>query len=144
MRASSKARARAPTSIGRSWPACIYQAIKRASEDYGAPPIYITENGCAFATGPGADGRVHDVERIAFYEEYVGQVGRAAMEGYDVRGYLAWSLLDNLEWSDGYRPRFGITYVDFENGQKRTIKDSGYWFRDLIKAGELEYDETLE
>jgi beta-glucosidase len=125
------------------WPACIYQAIKRASADYGRPPIYITENGCAFSTGPGADGRVRDTERIAFYQGYVGQVARAAAEGHDVRGYLAWSLLDNLEWQDGYGPRFGITYIDFENSQDRTIKDSGYWFRDLIQAGEISYDETL-
>ena len=54
-----------------------------------------------------------------------------------MRGYYAWSLLDNFEWAFGYSQRFGLTYVDFENGQKRIIKDSGYWYRDLIKAGQI-------
>lgn len=125
------------------WPAAIYQAIRRISVDYGRPPIYITENGCAYPTSPGDDGRVHDHERIEFYDGYVGQVARAFDEGYDVRGYFAWSLLDNLEWSDGYGPRFGLTFVDFDNDLRRTIKDSGYWFRDLIARGEITYDETL-
>ena len=82
-------------------------------------------------------------ERIDFYKGYIGQVGRAIDEGADVRGYYAWSLLDNFEWAMGYSQRFGLVYVDFENEQKRFVKDSGYWYRDLIAAGEIEYDETL-
>ena len=125
------------------WPAAIYQAIKRIDADYGHPPIYITENGCSYQTEPGPDLRVHDDERIDFYRQYIGQVARAFDEGCDVRGYLAWSLLDNFEWSAGYSHRFGIVYCDYENEQKRIIKDSGYWFRDLIARGEIEYDEAL-
>ena len=89
------------------------------------------------------DGRVHDADRVDCYNGYIGQVARAIDEGADVRGYYAWSLLDNFEWAFGYNQRFGLTYVDFENGQKRIIKDSGYWYRDLIKAGQIQYDETL-
>jgi beta-glucosidase len=111
--------------------------------DYGHPPIYVTENGCSYGVAPGPDGRVHDDKRIDFYRGYVGQVARAFDEGCDVRGYYAWTLLDNFEWATGFSQRFGLTYCDFENGQKRTIKDSGYWFRDLIAANEIEYDETL-
>ncbi len=125
------------------WPAAIYQMIKRIDADYGHPPIYVTENGCSYGVAPGADGRVHDDKRIDFYRGYVGQVARALDEGCDVRGYYGWTLLDNFEWATGFSQRFGLTYCDFENGQKRTIKDSGYWFRDLIAANEIEYDGTL-
>ncbi len=125
------------------WPAALYRAIMRTHKDYGRP-IYVTENGCSYSTAPGADGRVHDDKRIQFYQGYIGQVGRALAEGAGVRGYYAWSLIDNFEWTFGYSQRFGLIYADFDDGQKRLIKDSGYWYRDLIAAGEIEYDETLE
>ena len=67
--------------------------------EYGPLPIYITENGCSYPTGPGSDGQVHDAERIAYYEAHIGQVARAISEGSDIRGYFAWSLLDNFEWA---------------------------------------------
>jgi beta-glucosidase len=124
------------------WPAALYQMIMRAHRDYGLP-IYITENGCSYSTAPDTDGRVRDNDRIEFHKGYIGQVARAIDEGADVRGYFTWSLLDNFEWTFGYSQRFGIVYVDFENEQKRIVKDSGYWYRDLIAAGEIEYDETL-
>jgi beta-glucosidase len=123
------------------WPAALYQMIKRIDKDYGLP-IYVTENGCSYPTVPDANGRVADQERIDFYNGFIGQVGRAIDEGCDVRGYYGWTLIDNFEWAEGYRQRFGIVHVDFET-QQRTIKDSGYWFRDLIAKNEIEYDETL-
>ena len=124
------------------WPAALYRQIMRFHKDYGLP-IYVTENGCSYSTGPGPDGRVHDKERIEFYNGYIGQEGRAIDEGADVRGYYAWTLIDNFEWAMGYSQRFGIVHVDLENNAGRTIKDSGYWYRDLIAAGQIEYDETL-
>jgi beta-glucosidase len=124
------------------WPAALYQMIMRVHRDYGLP-IYVTENGCSYPTAPDADGRVRDQERIDFYKGYIGQVGRAIDEGADVRGYYAWTLIDNFEWAMGYSQRFGLVYVDFENEQKRIVKNSGHWYRDLIAAGEIEYDETL-
>jgi beta-glucosidase len=124
------------------WPAALYSMIMRIHRDYGLP-IYITESGCSYSTPPDADGRVRDNERIDYYKGYIGQVGRAIDEGADVRGYYTWTLLDNFEWTFGYSQRFGVVYVDFEDGQKRYVKDSGYWYRDLIAAGEIEYDETL-
>ena len=124
------------------WPAAIYRITMRISRDY-ARPIYITENGCSYPDGPDADGRVRDDRRIAFYRGYIGQLARAIDEGADVRGYYAWSLLDNFEWNSGYSQRFGLVHVDFEQGCRRTVKDSGYWYRDLIRSGAIEYDETL-
>jgi beta-glucosidase len=126
------------------WPAAIYRMIMRVTKDYGRPPIYVTENGCSFGDRPGADGRVHDDRRVDFYHGYIGQVGRALAEGADVRGYYAWTLLDNFEWAMGFSQRFGIIDCDFEDAQRRTVKDSGYWYRDLIAKGEIEYDDTLE
>ena len=124
------------------WPAALYQMIKRVDADYGHPPIYVTENGCSYPTAPGPDGRVPDKERIDFYHGYVGQTARAIDEGCDVRGYYAWTLLDNFEWATGTSQRFGLTYTDFDT-LKRTVKDSGYWFRDLIAKNQIDYDETL-
>jgi beta-glucosidase len=124
------------------WPASIYQMIMRVHRDY-AKPMYITENGCSYPDGPGADGRVHDDKRTDYLRGYIGQVLRAREEGADLRGYLLWSLLDNFEWAFGYSQRFGIIHTDFDT-LRRTVKDSGYWYRDMIASGELEYDETLE
>jgi beta-glucosidase len=123
------------------WPAALYTAIMRTHRDYGKP-MYITENGCS-VDDKVEGGAVHDPDRIDFYDGYIGQVGRAIDEGADVRGYYAWTLIDNFEWTFGMSQRFGLIHVDFENGQKRTIKDSGYWYRDLIAKGEIDYDETL-
>jgi beta-glucosidase len=122
-------------------PAAIYQMIMRVAKDYGRP-IYVTENGCSYDDGPGADGKVHDQRRVDYLRGYIGQVGRALDEGADVRGYYLWSLMDNFEWAFGFSQRFGIVHVDFET-LKRTVKDSGEFYRDVIAAGEIAYDETL-
>ena len=123
------------------WPAAIYQMLMRTWKDYGKP-VYVTENGCSFGDRPGPDGRVRDDRRIDFLNGFIGQVGRAIDEGADVRGYYLWTLIDNFEWAEGFDQRFGIIDVDHET-QKRTIKDSGYWYRDLIASNTIEYDETL-
>jgi beta-glucosidase len=122
-------------------PAAIYQMIMRVSKDYGRP-VYITENGCSYDDGPGADGGVRDQRRVDYLRGYIGQVGRALAEGADVRGYYLWSLMDNFEWALGFSQRFGIVHVDFDT-LKRTVKDSGHYYRDLVAAGEMEYDEAL-
>lgn len=96
------------------------------------PPIHITENGCSFADEPGADGAVHDPERIDFLDGHLRAVREAMDAGVDVRGYFVWSLLDNFEWSKGYAPRFGLVHVDYET-QRRTPKDSFTWYRKLVR-----------
>lgn len=119
------------------YPPAIYQVITRIWNDYRLP-IVITENGCAFNEGPDENGAVSDDRRISLLQRYIGQVGRAIGEGADVRGYFHWTLTDNFEWIQGFSQRFGLIYVDFPT-QQRTIKKSGYWYRDLIRSNRLEY-----
>jgi beta-glucosidase len=129
------------------WPASLYRIIRRVDEDYGHPPIYITENGCAANARPGADGLVHDPDRVDYLAGHLGQMARAIDDGCDVRGYFAWSLLDNFEWAAGYSQRFGIVWVDLDDasaqGGRRTVKDSGWWLRDLVAGAPLDYDDSL-
>jgi beta-glucosidase len=96
------------------------------------PDLYITENGCAYGDGPGSDGVVHDPKRIDYLSTHLKAISNAIAQGSPVKGYYQWSLMDNFEWALGYEKRFGIVHVDFDT-QKRTIKDSGYWYRDQIK-----------
>jgi beta-glucosidase len=117
------------------YPESIYQIIMRIWNDYRLP-IYITENGCSYIDSPDKDGAVNDDRRVSFLERYIAQVGRAIEEGADVRGYYHWTLTDNFEWAEGYNQRFGLVYVDFPT-QRRIIKRSGYWYRDLIVANRL-------
>jgi len=96
-------------------------------------PIYITENGLSCNDKVYLDGKVHDPDRIDFLTRYIRCLRKAAEDGVDVRGYFHWCVTDNFEWSMGYTERFGMVYCDFET-QKRIIKDSGYWYRDVIKT----------
>lgn len=103
------------------------------TERYGLP-IYITENGQACNDRIFLDGRVHDPDRIDFMERYLTSLSKGIARGADVRGYYHWSLMDNYEWASGYAPRFGLIFVDFNDpDRRRIIKDSGYYYRDLIK-----------
>jgi beta-glucosidase len=103
-------------------------------ERYGNPPVYITENGAAFYDPPTAvDGEVDDPLRVAYLRDHLRAVRRALESGVDVRGYFAWSFLDNLEWSLGFSKRFGIVHVDFAT-QRRTPKASARFFSKIIAA----------
>ena len=97
-----------------------------------APKIYITENGSAWPDTVAADGRIYDPEREAYLMGHLTAAAEALEAGVDLRGYFGWSLLDNYEWAYGYDKRFGYTYVDYAT-QRRTIKESGRAFADLIK-----------
>ena len=100
---------------------------------YGPIPLYVTENGAAFYDPPVAEhGRVDDPLRIDYLRKHLHAVLDAREQGADVRGYFAWSLLDNYEWSAGYSHRFGIVHVDYET-QQRTIKESGKFYADVIR-----------
>ncbi|MEU3646840.1 GH1 family beta-glucosidase [Lentzea sp. NPDC034063] len=99
------------------------ELLVRLSRDTDGVPLVVTENGSAFPDVVDPAGRVHDVQRTKYLVDHVRAVHRAISEGADIRGYLAWSLLDNFEWAAGYSQRFGIVHVDFET-QQRTVKES--------------------
>jgi beta-glucosidase len=117
------------------YPKAIYEALKWTQENYNNPEILITENGAAFEDKL-LHGKVFDRERLKFLKDNLYYVGKAAKEGVKVKGYFAWSLLDNFEWSFGLAKRFGLVYVDYKTGN-RYIKNSGLWYSSICKRGEL-------
>ncbi len=102
------------------------------ADRYGNPDIYITENGCAYDDEL-IEGEVNDTRRVDFYASYLEECANAIDGGVNLKGYFAWSFMDNFEWASGYDKRFGIHHVDFETG-KRTPKQSAKWFRQLLSA----------
>jgi len=94
-------------------------------------PMYITENGCACEDQLTDNGRIHDRQRILYLQQHLAVCADVIKQGVPLKGYYVWSLLDNFEWGWGYSKRFGIVHVDFKT-QKRTPKDSAYFFRDTI------------
>lgn len=112
------------------YPESMYRVIKQFSQYEGIKKMYITESGAAFFDTV-EHGRVQDTARIAYHQNYLGNVLRAKKEGIPVAGYFAWTFLDNFEWAEGYRPRFGLVYVDFRT-QQRIVKASGRWFQKLL------------
>jgi beta-glucosidase len=110
-----------------------YWAAKFHTERYKLPLVF-TENGFCNTDFVQLDGQVHDPQRIDFMRRYLRSVQRATDEGIPVQGYFYWSILDNFEWKEGYKDRFGIVHVDYQT-QKRTPKDSYFWYRDFIKSG---------
>ena len=121
------------TDIG--WPVTphgIKDLVLRIHREWpGVKAMYITENGCAYGDGPDASGVVNDERRVDYLRAHLSEVSKAIEEGAPVRGYFAWSLLDNYEWAEGYSQRFGIIHVDYAT-QRRTIKASGYEYRQII------------
>jgi beta-glucosidase len=111
------------------WPAALRDMLLRITRDYDRPVLEITENGCSYADGPDAAGVVRDERRIEFYRGYLAAVAEAIEAGADVRGYHAWTLMDNFEWSEGFEQRFGLAWVDFQNpARRRVLKESGRWY----------------
>ena len=112
------------------YPQALYYIIKKFSTYEGVKKIYVTENGAAFEDVLN-NNRVNDYERRNFIKDCIFELYKAKSEGAKVDGYFIWSFLDNLEWSEGFHPRFGLVYVDFET-QQRIIKSSGEWYRDFL------------
>jgi beta-glucosidase len=125
------------TDLGwKVWPKAMYDMVTRISRDYGRPVIEITENGCAYGDGPGADGLVHDSRRIAYVKSHLRSLAQAIRDGADVRGYHHWSLMDNFEWEQGYSQRLGLAYVNYKT-QQRTVKESGKWYAEVAGGNAL-------
>jgi beta-glucosidase len=112
-------------------PEVIYWAIRHVAELWKPTALYITENGTSAEDRRGADGRIDDTDRVMFLRNYLWHLQRAAAEGYPIKGYFLWSLIDNFEWADGFSKRFGIHYVDF-NTLERVPKLSAAWYREVI------------
>jgi beta-glucosidase len=116
-------------------PEAFEDLLLRLHGDYGVP-LLITENGGAWNAGPGADGRVRDTGRVRALRHHLLALERAMASGVEVLGYLHWSLLDNLEWAEGYAQRFGLVHVA-RPGLERRVKDSGHYYAAVIAAGEV-------
>jgi beta-glucosidase len=130
-----------------SWevrPAAFTEILLWVRQRYGDLPIYVMENGAAFYDPPTAEaGRVHDPLRVSYLRSHLRAAHAAIAVGVDLRGYMVWSLLDNLEWSLGFSKRFGIVHVDFAT-QTRTPKDSARYYARVIASHGAVLGEPLE
>jgi beta-glucosidase len=116
------------------FPEALTKVLLWVTERYGKLPIYITENGAAFYDSPHTiDGRIEDPLRVEYYRQHLRAAHYAMKKGVNLRGYYAWSLLDNYEWAHGYSKRFGIVHVDYET-QQRTVKSSGRYYASVIAS----------
>jgi beta-glucosidase len=123
------------------YPPGLHELLTRLWADYRPANIFITENGVPVPDELDADGRVRDEQRIRYLRDHLAQVHRTISEGIPVRGYFAWSFMDNFEWALGYKMRFGLVYVDYET-LERTVKDSGRWYAGVIQENGFAMRET--
>lgn len=112
------------------YPEAMYHMLHQFSRYPQIKKLIVTENGAAFPDVV-HHGAVHDTDRVSFLQNYLQQVLRAKQEGAKVEGYFVWSFLDNFEWAEGYDPRFGLVYVDYDT-QQRIVKSSGYWYQNFL------------
>ena len=117
-------------------PDAYYDQIMDLKNNYGDPDIYLTENGCAYPDKIDKNGEVQDLDRIDYFQKYLGAVKKAIDHGAKVKSYFAWTFMDNFEWALGFEKRFGIVHVDFKS-LKRTPKKSYYFFQKLIKNNSI-------
>jgi beta-glucosidase len=115
------------------YPHGLHAVLMRLHQEYSIPRFYITESGAAFDDTISPDGHVHDPRRVQYLHDHFLQARQAITDGVPLAGYFIWTLMDNFEWAFGNARRFGLVYVDYPT-QQRIIKDSGYWYRDLIAA----------
>jgi beta-glucosidase len=118
-------------------PECLTDLLLRLQADYPRIPIMITENGAVFLDQPNPEGRVHDTGRIEYIRVHLAALHEAIEAGVPVEGYFYWSLLDNFEWAEGFRSRFGLVHVDYPTG-RRIVKESGREYARIIRANGLE------
>ncbi|GAA1476951.1 GH1 family beta-glucosidase [Nocardioides aestuarii] len=123
-------------------PEGLTRLLMRLHDDYPGVPLVVTENGAAYDDTVGADGSVDDPERLAYLDQHLRAVHAAIEGGADVRGYFAWSFLDNFEWAEGYAKRFGLVHVDYDT-QVRTPKSSARWYAGVCRTGHLPDPEPL-
>ncbi|PIN05312.1 Beta-glucosidase, lactase phlorizinhydrolase [Handroanthus impetiginosus] len=115
------------------YPQGLHDLLVYTKEKYNNPKIYITETGMGDVNNGTVEDGIKDPQRIDFYNRHLHAVRQAMDKGVNVKGFIAWSYLDNFEWGSGYFYRFGLCYVDFKNGYKRTPKQSALWFRESLR-----------
>jgi beta-glucosidase len=123
------------------YPEGLTQTLVRLNADYKPGSLIVTENGVAYATGPGEGGSVRDTRRCEYVKSHLQACLAAIDAGVPLHGYFLWSLLDNFEWAFGFAKRFGIVWVDFET-QERIIKASGHMYRRIIQHNKLAEDHA--
>ena len=123
------------------YPEGLTQVLVRLNADYEPGSLVVTENGAAYATGPGQDGSVQDTRRCDYVKSHLQACLAAIDAGVPLHGYFLWSLLDNFEWAFGFARRFGIVWVDFEK-HDRIIKASGHMYRRIIQSNKLPEDQA--
>ena len=132
----------ATTSFGWSViPASLTAVLTRVSREFTSLPLYVTENGASYHDYVDPNGDVIDSERIDYFRGYLSAAAVAIEAGVDLRGYYAWSFLDNFEWAEGYSKRFGLVYVDYRT-QERIPKSSAHWYRRLISEHQAVVADT--
>ncbi len=119
------------------FPQGLYDLLNRLHFAYQPRKLYVTENGASYSTGPDGAGRVADQERLDYLKSHFAAAHQSIQNGVPLAGYFVWSFMDNFEWAKGYSQRFGIVHNDYPT-QKRTLKDSALWYRDMIRAGGVE------
>jgi beta-glucosidase len=119
------------------YPKGLTDLLKRLDREYTKGPIFITENGAAYDDQIAEDGSVHDPKRVNYLKEHFKAAHQALEAGVNLAGYYVWSLMDNFEWAYGYNKRFGIIYIDYDNHQKRILKDSARLLKDVIENNGL-------
>jgi len=123
------------TDIGwEVYPDGLHDLLVRLAADCPGLPLVITENGASYATGPSADGAIHDAARLEYLRGHLLACRRAMDAGVPLTGYFAWSLMDNFEWAHGYAQRFGLVWVDYAT-QERVPKDSALWYAQVARTG---------
>ena len=115
------------------WPEALYLVLRRLRDEYGNPRVYVSENGTTTVDTLGDDGCVHDPVRVDYLRRHFAAAWQARKEGADVAGYFVWSILDNFEWGFGFAKRFGLVYVDYEDGLRRIPKDSAHFLSHVIR-----------
>lgn len=113
----------------------LVETLRRVHEDYTDLPLYVTENGSAFVDEV-VDGQVDDVDRLGYFDAHLRAAHEAIDAGVPLKGYFAWSLMDNFEWAWGYTKRFGMIHVDYDT-QTRIPKSSARWYASVIRRNGL-------
>ncbi|XLR24815.1 hypothetical protein S83_052715 [Arachis hypogaea] len=127
-----------------AYPEGLRELLLYIKENYNNPLIYITENGTEESNDPllSLEKALNDTSRIDFFYSHLYYIQTAINEGANIKGYFAWSLMDNFEWNYGYSQRYGIVFVDFKNGQKRYPKLSATWFKNFLQCRVHGYDDS--